>query len=60
MVYVIVAYKKGKKLGQLKDWKGRIMKFMTKKEAITTAHIESQQMENRGLKLKVRRLVKRK
>jgi len=53
MVYQIVAYRGKKRLGYLRDHKGKVMKFKDKRDAQTTANIESTQMESEGLDLKV-------
>ena len=53
MNYKIIGYRKRRKLGSLKDHKGEVFVFRTKEEAITTANIESTQMENIGVQFKV-------
>lgn len=56
-MYVVNAYKpnkKGKgfkKVGCLKDFKDRCMKFASKHQARTTANIESIQIESEGIEL---------
>ena len=53
MPYIIKTYKGRKYLGDWKNNSGKILKFKTRKEAQTTANIESTQMEANGLDLRV-------
>ena len=53
MVYRIGVYKNRTKLGYLRDFQGKMLSFRNKREAITTANIESMQMEADGLNYRV-------
>lgn len=53
MPYRIDAYRNKKKVGTLRDNSGKILILDTRKEAVTTAHLESQQMESEGITYKI-------
>lgn len=52
-VYKVVGYENGKRVGFLKDHTGKVMVFGTRKEAETTANIESIQIENLDIEYKI-------
>ncbi len=51
--FKVIAFRKGKKLGSLRDVKGRVMLFKSKISASTTARMEGSQMEGIGINFKV-------
>ena len=53
MRYKLVGFKGKRKLGPLRDHKGEILVFQTEESAITTAQIESMQIENIGVRFEV-------
>jgi len=53
MRYKLIGFKGKKELGPLRNHKGKILVFQTEEAAITTAQIESMQMENTGVRFEV-------
>ena len=53
MNYKVIGFRKGKKVGPLRDHTGKVMVFTTRKEAETAAGIESMQIENLGIGCKI-------
>lgn len=53
MRYKLVGFKGKRELGPLRDHKGEMLVFLTEESAITTAQIESMQMENTGVRFEV-------
>jgi hypothetical protein len=53
MRYKLVGFKGKRKLGPLRDHKEEIIVFQTEESAITTAQIESMQIENIGVRFEV-------
>ena len=53
MKYKLICFKGKRELGPLRDHKEEIIVFQTEESAITTAQIESMQMENTGVRFEV-------
>ena len=53
MRYKLIGFKGKMELGPLRDHKGEILVFQTEEVAITTAQIESMQMENTDVRFEV-------
>ena len=53
MKYKLICFKGKRELGPLRDHKGEVLEFQTEKSAVTTAQIESMQMENTDVRFEV-------
>jgi len=53
MKYKLICFKGKRELGPLRDHKGEVLEFQNEESAITTAQIESMQMENAGVRFEV-------